>query len=175
MNRYSEKIKRLRIEKGIRPADVARSAGIKQSSYASIEKGDTKSISIEVGIGIAKALRVDFNDLFEIEGGHNSNEVANLIKENEELKDQISKLLEEQLKDKKQLIDALKTHNLLERFALGLWGNSEEVEIIKRKAKEIEDSKESYKFQIDSRPFNVNDTESMMKYISEHFVWTPKK
>ena len=45
MNAINEKIKELRVKSGIKQADVARSAGIKQSSYASIEKGDTKSIS----------------------------------------------------------------------------------------------------------------------------------
>lgn len=67
MESINEKIKRIRLETGVNQADVARSAGIKQSSYASIEKGDTKSISIEVGKGIAKALNISFNELFEIE------------------------------------------------------------------------------------------------------------
>ena len=67
MESINEKIKRLRIETGVNKATVAKSAGLKQSSYDSIEKGDTKSISIEVGKGIAKALKISFNDLFDIE------------------------------------------------------------------------------------------------------------
>lgn len=99
MESINEKIKRIRIEIGINQADVARSAGIKQSSYASIEKGDTKSISIEVGKGIAKALRISFNELFDIENADNKN---NLQEEIEKLKKTIESL-EEQLDDKRQL------------------------------------------------------------------------
>jgi len=78
MESINEKIKRIRIEIGINQADVARSAGIKQSSYASIEKGDTKSISIDVGKGIAKALRISFNELFDIQVPNNSFEIEEL-------------------------------------------------------------------------------------------------
>lgn len=84
MKKINEKIKELRVEAGIKQADVARSAGIKQSSYASIEKGDTKSISIEVGKGIAKALGVSFNELFEIESP-SKKEIAELKAEIEKL------------------------------------------------------------------------------------------
>ncbi|MCY1721858.1 helix-turn-helix transcriptional regulator [Prolixibacteraceae bacterium Z1-6] len=164
-----------RKSKGFSRKEMSNMIGISDTAIANIENGITENISIELGKKFAVALGVSFNELFEIEGGSHSSEITNLINENEELKKQISKLLEEQLKDKKQLIDALKTHNLLERFALGLWGNSEEVEFVKMKAKEIEDSNESLKFQIESRPFDVNDTESMMKFIAEHFIWTPKK
>lgn len=174
-----EKIKQRRKELKITQKEMAEALGISQAAYAKIEKGNvsggTKSISIKNGKCIAETLKVSFNELFEIEGGTGSAELTELIKENNELKKQISKLQEEQLMDKKQLIDALKTHNLLERFALGLWGNTEEVEQVKKKSREIENRAESYKFQIESRPFNVNDTESMMKYISENFIWTPKK
>lgn len=100
METLNEKIKRIRTERNVRPADIARFAGIKQSSYASIEKGDTKSISIEVGKGIAKALGMSFNELFEIEVADNS---ELLFAEIKQLKKRITEL-EEQLNDKKELL-----------------------------------------------------------------------
>ncbi|NQU51483.1 MAG: helix-turn-helix transcriptional regulator [Bacteroidetes bacterium] len=71
MYEFKEKIKKLRIEKGLKQADVARAAGIKQATLASIEKpvelDGTKAMTIETGKGIAKALGVPFNELFDIE------------------------------------------------------------------------------------------------------------
>lgn len=90
MSELSEKIRLLREAKGIRPADVARSAGIKQSSYASIEKGNTKSISIEVGKGIAEALRISFNELFDVEAPAANTD--NLLKNEELLKTKLEEL-----------------------------------------------------------------------------------
>lgn len=113
METINEKIKRIRIEAGINQADVARAAGIKQSSYASIEKGDTKSISIEVGKGIAKALGISFNELFEVEILQNDSLINELKAENERLKEQLNLTNQQSvLKDKlisgyeKQIEDA---------------------------------------------------------------------
>jgi len=61
------KIKNIRNSKGISQTVVAETCGIKQSSYANIENGKTQSITIEIGKGIAKALGVSFNELFDIE------------------------------------------------------------------------------------------------------------
>jgi transcriptional regulator with XRE-family HTH domain len=91
MESVNEKIKRLRIKSGVNQADVARSAGIKQSSYASIEKGDTKSITINVGKGIAKALGVSFNELFDVEISPDKDE-KKLLNEIERLKRELSDL-----------------------------------------------------------------------------------
>jgi transcriptional regulator with XRE-family HTH domain len=88
---YNEKIKALRIKKRIKQVDVARAAGIKQSSYASIENGDTKAISIDIGKGIAKALGVSFNELFDIEL-QDVQEHEKQIKETEQLKKRILEL-----------------------------------------------------------------------------------
>lgn len=107
METINEKIRRIRIESKVNQADVARAAGIKQSSYGSIEKGDTKSISIEVGKGIAKALNISFNDLFDIEPpkwGHDNTE--KLKAEIEEANKEINRI-QETLKDKILLIDFL--------------------------------------------------------------------
>lgn len=101
MESINEKIKRIRLEAGVNQADVARSAGIKQSSYASIEKGDTKAISIEVGKGIAKALRISFNELFDIEIESNNSLIEELKSENYNLKEQLNLIIQQSiLKDK---------------------------------------------------------------------------
>lgn len=102
MNAINEKIKELRVKSGIKQADVARSAGIKQSSYASIEKGDTKSISIEVGKGIAKALEVSFNELFDIK----------FPVEIDKLQEKIS-VLEKIISEQKELLSILQDQNNL--------------------------------------------------------------
>ena len=67
MNDIHKKIKQIRVSKGIKQKQVADKAGIKPSSYFSIEEGKTKNISIEVGKGIARALDIPFTKLFEIE------------------------------------------------------------------------------------------------------------
>lgn len=89
MEGLNEKIKQLRIERGINQVDVAKSAGIKQSSYASIEKGDTKTFSLKVAKGIAKALNVNFNELFDIEVQKDDSLLEELKAENERLKEQL--------------------------------------------------------------------------------------
>jgi len=67
MESIGEKIKRIRKSKGISQTTVSNTCGIKQSSYANIENGKTQNITIEIGKGIAKALKISFNDLFDIE------------------------------------------------------------------------------------------------------------
>lgn len=139
MESINEKIKRIRIEIGINQADVARSAGIKQSSYASIEKGDTKSISIEVGKGIAKALRLSFNELFDIE---NADAVDSLKEEIKLLRKRIDEL-EEQLDDKRKIIlgykDAADYLAMFTKFSLEilLVEKGEETEILDIPAMEL--------------------------------------
>lgn len=87
METINEKIKRLRIESGVSKAEMARAAGLKQSSYSSIENGETKSITIEVGKGIARALDISFNELFEIESLNGNTElIEKLTSENDKLK-----------------------------------------------------------------------------------------
>ena len=67
MESIGEKIRRIRKSKGISQMTVADTCNIKQSSYANIESGKTQNITIEIGKGIAKALNVSFNELFEID------------------------------------------------------------------------------------------------------------
>ena len=63
----SEKLKRIRREKSLSQANVAAYCGISQAAYAKIETGTTQNISIAIGKGIAKALQISFNELFEVD------------------------------------------------------------------------------------------------------------
>ena len=109
MYEFKEKIKRLRIEKGLKQADIARSAGIKQATLASIEKpvelGGTKAMTIETGKGIAKALGISFNELFDVEAPGNSR-ILELEKKNSKLNSRIGEL-EEQIEDKRRIVKFL--------------------------------------------------------------------
>lgn len=96
----SEKIRQLRKQKGLSQSKMAEVIGISQAAYAKIETGDTKSITIEIGKGIARALDVSFNELFEIETkGVNIELVEKLKSEIENFK--------RQLEEKSLLIDLL--------------------------------------------------------------------
>ncbi|WP_372648013.1 helix-turn-helix domain-containing protein [Draconibacterium sp.] len=111
----NEKIRRLRIEKGISQADVASQSGIKQASYSNIEKpqskGGNKSISIDIGKGIAKALGVSFNELFDIEIP-NSDQVSRIEEENSKLKKE-NEQLEKRVNELEKMVSLLETihHN----------------------------------------------------------------
>ncbi|SHI95950.1 Transcriptional regulator, contains XRE-family HTH domain [Tangfeifania diversioriginum] len=67
MEKLNEKLKRLRKQKGISQKQISDNAGISIAAYSNIESGTSKSISIEVGKGIARALDIPFVELFEIE------------------------------------------------------------------------------------------------------------
>ena len=120
MESLNEKIKRLRKEARISQTEMAKFAGINQASYSNIEKGETKSISIEVGRGIARALNISFVELFEIELATKDTHVEDdeikelrkqieaLRKKNEELKSENSvlSLLVKTLENEKEHIKA---------------------------------------------------------------------
>lgn len=96
----SEKIKKLRKLKDLSQSEVANIINISQAAYAKIESGFTKSITIEIGKGIAKALDVSFNELFDIDAPSASiDQTEKLIVEIEALK--------KQLDEKMLLIDLL--------------------------------------------------------------------
>ncbi len=89
MEDLKQKIKRLRKEKRISQTELAEIAGISRISYTYFENGTTDKLSLDAAKGIAKALNVSFNDLFEIEG--NSSDIKKLEIE----VNQLSKKLEE--------------------------------------------------------------------------------
>jgi transcriptional regulator with XRE-family HTH domain len=95
-----EKIKSLRNQKGLSQKRIADILGISQTGYAKIEKGKPENISLSVAVGIAKALDVGFNDLFDIVG--DSQIYEQLRTENERLKGEVEnqKLLITFLKEK---------------------------------------------------------------------------
>lgn len=105
---YSERIKGIRKAKGLSQVQVAESVGISQAAYGKIESGFTKSISIDIGVGIAKSLGVSFVQLFDIE------ETSEIFLEQTYT---ISKLrarvkeLEERIKEKDDLNKLLKSQN----------------------------------------------------------------
>lgn len=95
MDTLGKKIKNLRIQKGISKVDVARICGITQTAYANIENDITKSITIEIGKGIARALSMNFNELFNSEENEDrftelNNRIGLLNEKIEELKSRIS-------------------------------------------------------------------------------------
>jgi len=100
MESLGERITKLRIEKGISKADVARVCDITQTAYANIEKDITQSITIEIGKKIALAIGVSFNELFEID----------LPKKDSELIEKLTaekKMLCEKIEEKEKIIALL--------------------------------------------------------------------
>jgi len=92
MDKLREKISRLRKNKRITQAELAELAGISRVSYTYFENGTTDKLSLDAAIGIAKALGVSFNELYEIEDINN--EARKLKSENEALKEKIAGLEE---------------------------------------------------------------------------------
>lgn len=103
---YSGKIRNLRKEKGLSQAEMAEMIGISQAAYGKIESGFTKSITIEVGKGISKALNIPFGELFEIDG--TGTDIQKFETTINELQKKVTEL-EERLKERKEIIDLLQT------------------------------------------------------------------
>jgi transcriptional regulator with XRE-family HTH domain len=97
--KLASKITSKRNAKGLTKSEVAKACGISPTAYANIEKSAVDSISLEVAVGIAKALNENFNELFNIEKVDNE---GNLQNEIDQLKKRIVEL-ESQLEDKKRL------------------------------------------------------------------------
>lgn len=112
MEGMNDKIRRLRKEKGLSQSEVAKACGINQASYSNIEKGETKSISIEVGKGIAKALGVSFNELFEIDLPNVDSRIKNLEAERDELKKE-NERQQREIHNYEVLINLLRDRNMI--------------------------------------------------------------
>lgn len=111
-----EKLKQLRKEKGISQSTVAKAAGISIAAYSNIENGVSKSITIDVGKGIADALGVSFNVLFDIETVQLGTEllqksVNKLQEKNSKLENRILEL-EQWLDQQNGYIESLKAEKL---------------------------------------------------------------
>lgn len=111
----ANKIKKLRLEKRISQSHMKDVIGISQAAYAKIENGTTKNITIETGKGIARALGVDFSELF----GVSLSERGFFISQLEEYKNKAEKLKEELLKAN-QIVELLSSEkrNLKEFFVM---------------------------------------------------------
>lgn len=79
METLQEKIKRLRESKGMTQSEIAKKINVSRTAFVQVENGTTKHISLEMAIGIAKALDISFNELFEIPD--NSEKLQNKIDE----------------------------------------------------------------------------------------------
>jgi transcriptional regulator with XRE-family HTH domain len=118
MEDIKDKLKALRKQKKISQKQVAESAGISIAAYSNIESGISKSITIDVGKGIAKALGFPFTELFDVdESTSKSSENETLVKK---LQQKITNL-EKRIEEKDLVITSLTTNrkffiNTLIRF-----------------------------------------------------------
>ena len=158
-----EKIRKIRKDKRLSQKYVAEIIGITQPAYAKIENpADPESgkISIDIGVSIAKALGVSFNELFDIE--------ATIDKES--TKDEIIKLkqeiesLKEQLNDKRKIIEFLSKNDLLLDAALRFYYIEHPEK--KHQMYDLNDLESLIK-DMKEKPYDRDDKESMIRYISK--------
>lgn len=112
MEELFNKIKRLREERKMNHVEISKEIGISNTAYSKIEKGITKSISLEIAVKIARALEVNFNELFSIESNKNNSV------DNQRLNDKINTLIQENELLKKQLEDKLLLEDYFKRDIL---------------------------------------------------------
>lgn len=108
---YSEKIKNYRKTKGISQIEMAKFIGISQAAYGKIESGFTKTVTIEVGKGIALALGVSFVELFDISPDVHFEGYDSALKAHQNVIDDYEKTIKSLLlqnEQKDQLIDFFK-------------------------------------------------------------------
>lgn len=109
-----EKIKKIRIEKGISHEAMAYNLGITQAAYTKIEKNETK-LTVDRMYRIAEILEVEVSDLLGIEiqkvykqevndNTHNYQEFQNLYQENKEMYQELLKAKDEQITMLKEMI-----------------------------------------------------------------------
>ncbi|NQU88185.1 MAG: helix-turn-helix domain-containing protein [Mariniphaga sp.] len=105
MDPLHEKIRRLRIEKHITQVEIASAAKLSRSAYIMFEKGESETLSIKAGKGIAKTLDISFVELFEIE--NSGLESLNFQIEIKKLEKKIEDY-EKRIADQDYLIEVLK-------------------------------------------------------------------
>ena len=108
------KIKSLRVQKDLSQTQMANFLGITQAGYANIENNDKAKLSLAYAVRIAEVLNVGFNELYGIPG--DSSKVEEIQNENEAFRKRIIEL-EEQLNDKRQIIQFLSDNNFLKEVA----------------------------------------------------------
>jgi transcriptional regulator with XRE-family HTH domain len=157
-----EKIKNLRIQNGISQTEMAKSLGITQAGYANIENNDKGKLSIAIAVGIAEILKVGFNELYDIDG--DSQKIETLDHEIEILKNRI-KELEEQLNDKRRLVDFIENDDVLVSIAREIQHKIEGFDPVKR---DFDDLDSLIKELEDKGPFDRNSRKSVFAYVMKH-------
>lgn len=105
-----QRIKKLRLSKGLSQAEVAGACDISQSAYAKIESGKTKNITIDIGRSIAQFLGIRFMDLFDISYNKHftyNTYYKNTIAEHRDILLDRNKELEIKINEKNTLINTL--------------------------------------------------------------------
>jgi transcriptional regulator with XRE-family HTH domain len=97
MKSHIEKIRKIRLAKKISQDEIAEKAGLSRVAYTYLENGKTnpEAIKLVSAIGIAQALNIPFNDLFEIENSKEmelTNEIVRLKRELENCKKELEKI-----------------------------------------------------------------------------------
>lgn len=163
MEYLHERIRRLRESKNLKQADVAELVGISRVAYSQIENNVTKSITIEVGKKLSRALQVPFNELFEIED--NTDEGRTLKLENENLRSKIEELQEIIVW---YFVDGFMTvlQNFLVRESTSISEQIEESAKSERLKRLISRYQEDFKDDVEMGYYTVYQYESLIKQIN---------
>lgn len=117
IEKIRHKLRNIRISENISQKEVAESAGISIAAYSNIESGESQNLTIKAGIGIAKALNYDFNQLFEIkEYDYTPDQMNSLIKALEESEKELEKQVKNLEKELGYLSEANKRLKNENRF-----------------------------------------------------------
>lgn len=161
-----DNIKKARIANGFSQEDMAEKLGIATVNYGKIERGVT-AMTIDRLFKIAELLNVSVGSLLDIEP-KNDNLNNNLQLEIDSLNKRIDEL-EEQLSDKRSIIQFLSANDLLYSVAMDLDVQSGEYH--ERRAKStLDDMLNGTDIK---PPYDRENRESLIKYISERIKKWP--
>lgn len=133
METIGDKIKTHRKVKGLSLMELAKLLEVSDTALSKIETGKTKSITIDLGKGIAKALGISFNDLFEIETMSESFEMVQTLKK--EYKKAINRTAElnELLDDKRKLLttyeSTVKYYDTFSKYAMKVYLENKDIKV----------------------------------------------
>lgn len=118
MKSHIEKIRKIRLAKKISQDEIAEKAGLSRVAYTYLENGKTnpEAIKLVSAIGIAQALNIPFNDLFEIENPKEQELKTEIARLNSELENCKKEL--ENTKIEKDLYQDMKNKELKGLFML---------------------------------------------------------
>lgn len=150
-----DNIKKARLANGFSQEYMADKLEIATVNYGKIERGVT-AMTIERLFKIAELLNISVGSLIDIEPSKTDN---NLSEKNERLNEKIIQL-EEQLNDKRRIVEFLSKNNLLLAVAAKLYHD----ENPNRKMRDFKDLDSLIK-EIDELPYDPADPESQFRYI----------